>query len=97
MLIFGLTFLVVRFSINWNKRKYSDYRKFILLANGVTLTIYSFIGFYMYFADSLFITIVDTLAVETCSISFTTPVILLLARLKYVKHGIYIAAENAKK
>lgn len=97
VLISGLAFLVVRFSINLDKRKYSDYRKFILLSGGIILTIGSFIGFYMYFTDKLFITINEALDVEACSISFTTPVILLLGRLKYFKHGIYMGVENAKK
>lgn len=92
MLIFGLANLVLRFSIKWDKRKYSDLRKSATSSIGIVFIIYSFIGFYMYFIDnlSLGLIVMYLLGVTGAGIS-------LLVRLKYVKHGIYIGEENAKK
>jgi hypothetical protein len=92
MLIFGLALLVVRFSINWDKRKYSDYRKPVNLFSGIIFTIDSFIGFYMYFTDDLYMGIT-----EMSLLILVYSVIALFFRLKYFKRGIYIGAKNAKK
>lgn len=92
VLILGLALLVVRFSIKWSKIKYSDLRKSATSAIGIVFTIYSFISFYMYFTDNLSIGLV-----VMCFLGVTGAGISLLVRLKYVKHGIYMGVENAKK
>lgn len=84
ILVVGLVNLVLRFSINWDKGKYSDYRKFMLLTVGIAYTIYSFINFYMYFIGKLMIGVVIVSFEDIILFGF------ILIKLKYSKYDRYI-------
>ena len=87
ILVFGfaITLLIIRFSVNWHNKKYSDFRKSFLLVDGVVWLIFGFIFLFIYlFKYYIYMSIIVAIGLLISSL------LLLKIHSTYFKKGKYI-------